>query len=72
MNRKLANERIFKYRDSFGNKHFRKDDVNRKRLVKICSKCKLRKVKFHHYLCENCFQDKIKKYNQKMRLSNGN
>ena len=68
MNRKLANQRIFKYKDAFGNKHFRKDDKNKPRLSKICTKCKTRRVKFHHYLCENCFREKELNYNKKIGI----
>ena len=55
---RIFTNRNKKYHDSYiANKYPEKG--NNFRINKICSKCKKRKVKHHHYICDSCHQEKI-------------
>ena len=40
-------------------------------LVKVCTKCKKRVVKFHHFVCDTCKAETIRKMNEMEVIKNG-
>jgi len=63
--RRIFNNSRYKYHDSYiADKYPEKN--NSFRINKICSKCKKRKVKHHHYICDYCWNLK------ELKLKNSN
>lgn len=45
---------------------FKKDLDQLRPRRKICSKCKRRKIKSHHYLCNECWVEKKKRFEERL------
>jgi hypothetical protein len=55
-------KKIRKPLEKYKRKHFSKQVHNKK-----CSRCGKTKSKYHHFLCDKCYREKLKRFEEKYR-----